>query len=92
MRWLCPHEPYDLRHIKRENLKMSINYEIPENEVENVISVYWQMLGELESKLDTEKDILDKHLIKGAYDLLNRAGISSARPRFEKSYQSNALS
>lgn len=30
-------------------------------------SIYWQMLVEIESRTDPKKDILDKHLVEGAY-------------------------
>ena len=61
-----------------------MNYEIPENEQDNFISVFWQMLGELESRTDPEKDILDKHLVEGAYTLLNRSNIIQEKPRWLK--------
>ena len=44
-----------------------LNYEIPEDEVENVLDLYWQMLRELESKADGSKDELLKILVEGGY-------------------------
>jgi hypothetical protein len=51
---------------------MSLPISIPDDEVDNVMSIYWQMLSQLESECDPKKDILDKHLIEGAYKVLNR--------------------
>jgi hypothetical protein len=59
-----------------------MNYKIPKTEVENLISVYWQMLGELEAKAENEKNQLDIKLVEGAYRVLNRAGITDAKPRW----------
>ena len=61
-----------------------MNYKIPENEVENILSVYWQLLAEVEGRTNPETDILDKYLVEGAYNLLNRCRISQVRPRWEK--------
>ena len=61
-----------------------MNYQIPEKEVENIISTYWQMLRTLESKLDSRKNnALDNILIIGAYNILNRCGITDHRPENE---------
>ena len=51
-----------------------MNYNIPDNEKENLLSVYWQMLMELESKTDPSKDTYEKNLIEGAFKLLHRCG------------------
>lgn len=59
-----------------------MNYEIPENEQYNFIFVFWQMLAEIEGRTDPEKDILDKHLVEGAYTLLNRSNIIQEKPRW----------
>jgi len=61
-----------------------MKYEIPEEEVENFISVYWQLLAEVEGNTDPKKDILNKHLVEGAYTVLNRSGVIGNRPRWEK--------
>ena len=61
-----------------------MNYQIPEEEMENFISVYWQMLGVIESNTDQNKDILDKHLVEGAYRVLARAGVIDKKPRWMK--------
>lgn len=61
-----------------------MNYRIPEKEVANVLSVYWQLLIEVESKTDVVKDPLGKLLVEGAYKVLNRSDITQAKPRWEK--------
>jgi len=61
-----------------------MKYEIPENEVENFISVYWQMLAEIESRTDPKKDILNALLVEGAYKVLDRSGIIKRVPRWKK--------
>lgn len=61
-----------------------MKFEIPEDEVENILSVYWSMLREIESKA-TDDDVLNKMLVDDAYSLLNRCKISDVRPRWEKS-------
>jgi len=60
-----------------------MNYKIPDNEVENLLSVYWQLLGEVEGKTEPKKDILNARLVEGAHNVLNRAGITDSRPRWE---------
>ena len=56
---------------------------IPDKEAENILSVYWQMLSVIEGHTDPKKDILDKFLVEGAYNVLNRIKFSPARPRWE---------
>jgi hypothetical protein len=56
---------------------------IPEEEVENFISVYWQMLSDIESRTNPDTDILDKILVEGAHNLLRRSGIFNTYPRWE---------
>ncbi len=57
---------------------------IPENEIDNVLSVYWQLLSEVHVNTDPKKDILNKKLVEGAYNVLNRIGYTKARPIWEK--------
>ena len=44
---------------------------IPQNEIENVESIYWQMLMCMESRCG-QNDVLDKMLVEAAYDVWNR--------------------
>tara|TARA_R110000803_G_C11709167_1_gene286647 strand:+ start:47 stop:262 length:216 start_codon:yes stop_codon:yes gene_type:complete len=60
-----------------------MKYEIPEDEKCNVLSIYWQMLQEIESRTDPKRQVLDAHLVQGAYNVLNRIGSTDARPRWE---------
>lgn len=57
-----------------------MNYEIPEDEVENFLAVYWQMLVSIENSIDPKKDILDAVMVEGGYELLNRAGVINKKP------------
>ena len=61
-----------------------MKYEIPDDEVENIISVYWQMLAEIEGRTDPKKDILNARLVEGAYTVLARAGIIQGAPRWDQ--------
>ncbi len=56
---------------------------IPENEQENFIHVYWQMLRALEED-GNHNDPWIKNLVEGGYNVLNRAGITKGRPTWEK--------
>jgi hypothetical protein len=58
--------------------------EIPEKEVENVLSVYWQMLRELESQAHSDKDPYKRMLVAGAYGVLNRISFTTHCPVWEK--------
>lgn len=56
--------------------------QIPEEEVENLLGIYWQMLRDLESR-NTDRDVLSNILVKDAYTVLNRCGVTNARPERE---------
>ena len=45
---------------------------IPKNEMDNVLSVYWQLLREVESKTHSKPNGIDICLVEGAYKVLNR--------------------
>lgn len=57
---------------------------IPDKEEGSVLGVYWQLLCELESKTQPDKDPWAKLLVEGAYNVLNRINYTDARPRWEK--------
>ncbi len=59
-----------------------MNYKIPDDEIENFISVFWQMMREIEERTDPEKDKLNKILVDGAYNILNRSGIHSGSSKW----------
>ena len=61
-----------------------MNYKIPEDEVENVLALFWEILVNLESKVGRSGGVLDKMLLSSAYNLLNRIDFTNLRPRFEK--------
>lgn len=56
---------------------------IPAKEQQNFLDVLWQMLSNIEATVNPKKDILDKVMVEGAYDLLNRIGFTYLRPRWE---------
>lgn len=58
---------------------------IPEEEHENLLSVYWQMLTELEAHCDPVKDPGRALIVEGGFRILNRAGIHDGKPRWKKS-------
>jgi len=61
---------------------------IPEEEQENVVSMFWQMLVQIEGDTDPEVDRLNYHLVRSGYNLMNRIGVTEERPRWEsKSHQ-----
>lgn len=60
-----------------------MNYEIPENEVENVLSVYWLMLMDLESKVNPKKDAYHRQIVEAGHKVLRRAGICDTKARWE---------
>ncbi len=59
-------------------------FKIPEDEHDNVMGVLWQFLIEVEGSTKKGQDILKAHMVKGAYDLLNRIDYTKHRPRWEK--------
>ena len=60
-----------------------MNYEIPDEEKANVLSIYWMMLRDLESQISPDSLVCDKNLVEGAYNVLNRIGASDHRPHWE---------
>ncbi len=52
-------------------------YTIPENEVDNFVSLFWTMLRELESKaeLQSNPNAYEKRVVEGGYALLRRAKV-----------------
>lgn len=64
---------------------------MPTNEQDNVLSIYWQMLGQIESRTNPKEDILDKLLVEDAYNVLNRIGYTHHRPRWEDAPKKSAL-
>jgi len=56
------------------------NTQIPKKEVENILSVYWQMLREIE--VHCNDDVFKKHLVDSAYEVLNRCKITDTKPRY----------
>ena len=61
-----------------------MNYKIPEDETENVLALFWEILVNLESKIGRSGGVLDKLILSSAYDLLNRIDFTNLRPRFVK--------
>lgn len=61
-----------------------MNYKIPENEVENILSIYWQMLREIETHTRPQEDPYNAMLVRGAYKVLKRCSIYDGKPEWEK--------
>ena len=59
------------------------NTNIPENEHENVLDLFWQMLRTLDAHLKPEEDAVCALTVSASYDLMNRIGMTKARPRWE---------
>lgn len=68
-----------------------MNYQIPDDEKESTLSLFWQMLRQIESKTCPDKDPLDALLVTGAYNLLNRIGATDARPGWEPPKDHHAI-
>lgn len=61
-----------------------MNYNIPKEEMGNFISVYWQMLREIETHTRPQEDPFNAMLVRGAYKLLNRCDIIQNKPEWDK--------
>lgn len=59
-----------------------MNKNLNEQDLEDVLSIYWTMLQTIESNT-SQTDVLDKILVTNAYNLLNRINYSQHRPRWE---------
>lgn len=55
---------------------------IPEKEQENLLSIYWQLLSQIESGTDPLKQPLDRLLVESGYAVLNRIGYTTHRARW----------
>ncbi len=59
--------------------------QIPKSREEDVLHLYWQLLGALESRVGNPKtEPLDAELIRASYNVLNDIGYTTARPRWER--------
>ena len=61
-----------------------MKYEIPDREKKNILSVYWQMLREIECHTNPAKDTFNAGLVEAAYEVLNRCGIHDGKPRWKQ--------
>jgi hypothetical protein len=61
-----------------------LTYDIPKDEQENILDIYWQMLMQIESHTKPEKQPLDAHLVEAAYKVLDRAGLYVGKPRWKE--------
>lgn len=57
---------------------------IPKDREEDVLYMFGQLLSALESKVNPRDDMLDKHLVNSAYNVLNDIGYTTHRPPWEK--------
>ncbi len=58
--------------------------DITNEETEEVLGFFYVMLGRMESMTNINKDRIDKSLVTGGFNLLNRIGYVSERPRWEE--------
>lgn len=58
--------------------------EIPKGEMENFVSVYWQMLRELEGKCNPKKDPGLALIVEAGYRVLNRSGMHDGKPSWKE--------
>lgn len=56
---------------------------IPTNRAEDVLHLYWMLLGALESRVDGTADVLDRMLVTSGYNVLNDIGYTKERPAWE---------
>lgn len=70
-------------HDDHKEIHMA-EYNIPPEEVTNVVSVFWQMMRELESETNSKKDLGKRVLVEGAYNVANRINLTPERPTWEK--------
>ena len=59
--------------------------EIPKEEHDKILDVFWTLLKTIEGSTSPERNILDARLVAEAYTVLNRIGYTKYRPRWEKS-------
>ncbi len=55
---------------------------LSQDEKENLISLFWQLLVNLEGKVEDEHGP-DAQLVEGGYEFANRVGISEDQPRWK---------
>lgn len=55
---------------------------IPKNEQENILSGFWDLLGEVEQNADNENSPVTKHMVEEYYKLWNRVTGQNHEPRW----------
>ena len=65
---------------------MATQHPIPENEQDNLVSLLWQMMVELEGQVtNVRKDSHKVTLVEGGYKILHRCGhFKNVHPRWAK--------
>lgn len=64
---------------------------IPRERQEDVLHMYWVLLGALESRCQPT-DILDKAAVESGYNILNQIGYCKHRPSWESTKEPTKLS
>ena len=59
---------------------MKSDFSIPKNQHENVMSSFWSMMMELESKADYEKCPLQRHFVEGYFRQWNSLMEDNKKP------------
>lgn len=57
-----------------------MEYNIPKEEHDNVMSSFWMMMRELEEKAESQ---FDRHFVNGYYELWNRVTGEDKKPRWK---------
>lgn len=57
-----------------------MEYDIPKEEHDNVMSCFWMMMRELEEQAE---NYFDRHMVNGYYDLWNRVTGEDKKPRWK---------
>ncbi len=59
-------------------------YKIPEERMDDVMSVYWQMMRHMEQTAYESKNSVDKLIVQGAFQLWNDITGSNHKPLWKK--------
>lgn len=57
---------------------------LTEEEYENILHLYWEMLCAIESDTDPKTDALDRLLVESGHTILRRLKITNSYPRWQE--------
>lgn len=62
-----------------------MKHPIPISRAEDVLHMYWVLLGALESRVDGDPNaVLDRDVVRAGYQILNDIGFTKERPAWER--------